>query len=959
MSSHSSSSSESESDYNSENDHSNSSSSLTDDDLFEYEVDFDSFDPKFFPFYSDLISKWNIHSINFNKNIKKKAGTPRGNYLCTQIYKRLIDENNYDILIDLLEKGMPCQGIFKYLIDKKVDKVFIKKFLQFEFNCSQSIDICLFDQKVWTCGFINYQGCEYLVIFSYIVDEIEKTNDFSIFLYRVDDLTLCSKSKLDIRPLKMEYSEVYCRDNYIFLIDSKIYVLRIDDIAQGLFTEISALDYSLFSGYYSTNFCFNKSCTRFLFCDSKPQVQIFEPSSDFSTLRKIKTIDDVGYLCSSVSSSTNSDEYYFVVDTDLQLYDANFELSDRTTLSESIECENVSFNNDKVYYLDSQEKSLIVKQASFGKIHHLIAIDLDSNLFKTYTSLKLFVHENTYFILKNKQILYLIDTSIEGNIICLGILKVSMDKMIFSSNNLVALFSENELCSLIDIDSYLCSTPFLIKYLKNKSDKEFDLTRLILPFEIRKHFNMVPNDLSKLTIDNALRNSDLAELKDFAKQIVESNDVDNSTNILLHEFFTKKFSFDDVQDGARIQDVSFIPNTTQIMLAFDFFGQDRFIIYDYKHDSVVFERKFICSNDIGFVGFEISQNGDYFALGIGVRLEIYSITDFEHKIAELNLNAEIEDFMFHKENNHQLFICFGSCLKLFDLKENKSVDLIFNVNEDEDEDEEIIVDVVHLKAGKTIIGTINGRIGVIDVKTDLLDVFNVNNISDILEITYLEANIGLPCDEVYAISPSDSGELLLVAYDNFIILWDLITYEILEVFPFEGSESPLFFNNDEKFIIPFDDKFHVVDTQTRIIQNIFSYPDGGNLFVQRDFSKKDKSLCILGYSVKSDCFLKFIDPMPEVFYFYTQFLYVQENFKIFLENIHEFKGILLPFLKYFRRVDLLRTIISSGYIMSKEEFEIIIDACWDLVDTNESSGGNMYQFVEDENNISSGDEDDY
>eukprot|EP00792_Barthelona_sp_PAP020_P009070 TRINITY_DN3266_c1_g6_i1.p1 TRINITY_DN3266_c1_g6~~TRINITY_DN3266_c1_g6_i1.p1 ORF type:complete len:403 (-),score=98.55 TRINITY_DN3266_c1_g6_i1:291-1499(-) len=42
---------------------------------------------------------------------------------------------------------------------------------------------------------------------------------------------------------------------------------------------------------------------------------------------------------------------------------------------------------------------------------------------------------------------------------------------------------------------------------------------------------------------------------------------------------------------------------------------------------------------------------------------------------------------------------------------------------------------------------------------------------------------------------------------------------------------------------------------------------------------------------------------------------------------------------------VVRQLVSGGIDMSEDEYNIIIDRCWDLVDINEKNGGNMHEFV--------------
>eukprot|EP00792_Barthelona_sp_PAP020_P005121 TRINITY_DN2508_c0_g1_i1.p1 TRINITY_DN2508_c0_g1~~TRINITY_DN2508_c0_g1_i1.p1 ORF type:complete len:402 (+),score=105.92 TRINITY_DN2508_c0_g1_i1:495-1700(+) len=42
----------------------------------------------------------------------------------------------------------------------------------------------------------------------------------------------------------------------------------------------------------------------------------------------------------------------------------------------------------------------------------------------------------------------------------------------------------------------------------------------------------------------------------------------------------------------------------------------------------------------------------------------------------------------------------------------------------------------------------------------------------------------------------------------------------------------------------------------------------------------------------------------------------------------------------------IREIITNGVFMNREEFSFIVDLCWDLSDINKKNGGNMYQFLD-------------
>eukprot|EP00792_Barthelona_sp_PAP020_P007196 TRINITY_DN3121_c4_g3_i1.p1 TRINITY_DN3121_c4_g3~~TRINITY_DN3121_c4_g3_i1.p1 ORF type:complete len:398 (-),score=115.18 TRINITY_DN3121_c4_g3_i1:549-1742(-) len=46
----------------------------------------------------------------------------------------------------------------------------------------------------------------------------------------------------------------------------------------------------------------------------------------------------------------------------------------------------------------------------------------------------------------------------------------------------------------------------------------------------------------------------------------------------------------------------------------------------------------------------------------------------------------------------------------------------------------------------------------------------------------------------------------------------------------------------------------------------------------------------------------------------------------------------------------IRQLISSGIHINQQEYNLVIDMSWDLVDFNENNGGNMHEFVTDQNN---------
>eukprot|EP00792_Barthelona_sp_PAP020_P009065 TRINITY_DN3266_c1_g2_i9.p1 TRINITY_DN3266_c1_g2~~TRINITY_DN3266_c1_g2_i9.p1 ORF type:complete len:402 (-),score=64.40 TRINITY_DN3266_c1_g2_i9:271-1476(-) len=54
---------------------------------------------------------------------------------------------------------------------------------------------------------------------------------------------------------------------------------------------------------------------------------------------------------------------------------------------------------------------------------------------------------------------------------------------------------------------------------------------------------------------------------------------------------------------------------------------------------------------------------------------------------------------------------------------------------------------------------------------------------------------------------------------------------------------------------------------------------------------------------------------------------------------------------------VIRQLVACGICMSVEEYKMIVDTCWDLVDINENKGGNMQKFLE-VNRVEIGDSDD-
>eukprot|EP00792_Barthelona_sp_PAP020_P006693 TRINITY_DN3058_c1_g12_i1.p1 TRINITY_DN3058_c1_g12~~TRINITY_DN3058_c1_g12_i1.p1 ORF type:complete len:402 (-),score=98.35 TRINITY_DN3058_c1_g12_i1:331-1536(-) len=54
---------------------------------------------------------------------------------------------------------------------------------------------------------------------------------------------------------------------------------------------------------------------------------------------------------------------------------------------------------------------------------------------------------------------------------------------------------------------------------------------------------------------------------------------------------------------------------------------------------------------------------------------------------------------------------------------------------------------------------------------------------------------------------------------------------------------------------------------------------------------------------------------------------------------------------------MIRQLVSAGVCMNEEEYKMVVDACWDLVDINTNNGGNMYSFMNLQSDASDEDDD--
>eukprot|EP00792_Barthelona_sp_PAP020_P010879 TRINITY_DN4612_c0_g1_i1.p1 TRINITY_DN4612_c0_g1~~TRINITY_DN4612_c0_g1_i1.p1 ORF type:complete len:394 (+),score=100.91 TRINITY_DN4612_c0_g1_i1:90-1271(+) len=49
--------------------------------------------------------------------------------------------------------------------------------------------------------------------------------------------------------------------------------------------------------------------------------------------------------------------------------------------------------------------------------------------------------------------------------------------------------------------------------------------------------------------------------------------------------------------------------------------------------------------------------------------------------------------------------------------------------------------------------------------------------------------------------------------------------------------------------------------------------------------------------------------------------------------------------------DIIRQLVRSGIWINREEYQMIFDICWDLIDINENNGGNMNEFIDNRTNF--------
>eukprot|EP00792_Barthelona_sp_PAP020_P008306 TRINITY_DN3209_c1_g2_i2.p1 TRINITY_DN3209_c1_g2~~TRINITY_DN3209_c1_g2_i2.p1 ORF type:complete len:1008 (+),score=255.37 TRINITY_DN3209_c1_g2_i2:392-3025(+) len=85
---------------------------------------------------------------------------------------------------------------------------------------------------------------------------------------------------------------------------------------------------------------------------------------------------------------------------------------------------------------------------------------------------------------------------------------------------------------------------------------------------------------------------------------------------------------------------------------------------------------------------------------------------------------------------------------------------------------------------------------------------------------------------------------------------------------------------------------------------------------------------------------------------------VEKFLNYLIEKSTEETGIILNFkrLSWFQN-DFIRKLLHNGLKINEEEFKYVYEFCWDLVDINESNGGNMVEFIDHDNSESdSGDD---
>eukprot|EP00792_Barthelona_sp_PAP020_P001497 TRINITY_DN12382_c0_g1_i1.p1 TRINITY_DN12382_c0_g1~~TRINITY_DN12382_c0_g1_i1.p1 ORF type:complete len:412 (+),score=102.97 TRINITY_DN12382_c0_g1_i1:138-1238(+) len=84
---------------------------------------------------------------------------------------------------------------------------------------------------------------------------------------------------------------------------------------------------------------------------------------------------------------------------------------------------------------------------------------------------------------------------------------------------------------------------------------------------------------------------------------------------------------------------------------------------------------------------------------------------------------------------------------------------------------------------------------------------------------------------------------------------------------------------------------------------------------------------------------------------------IPEIYSTLLELSKPSGNVLSFLLSSYHTMSEVRRLVSAGIHMNQEEYNMIINHCWDLVDLNNVNGGNMHLFVEQNDNSESDDDD--
>eukprot|EP00792_Barthelona_sp_PAP020_P006562 TRINITY_DN3030_c4_g12_i1.p1 TRINITY_DN3030_c4_g12~~TRINITY_DN3030_c4_g12_i1.p1 ORF type:complete len:428 (-),score=108.57 TRINITY_DN3030_c4_g12_i1:41-1261(-) len=296
---------------------------------------------------------------------------------------------------------------------------------------------------------------------------------------------------------------------------------------------------------------------------------------------------------------------------------------------------------------------------------------------------------------------------------------------------------------------------------------------------------------------------------------------------------------------------------------------------------------------------------------------IYRLPDFSilHRLCnsdEANLPSKIVEICFSMCSNHVYSTDYSGCLKKWDIS-TESVVLEKTLEKNNFWRLWCSPDGQHL-----LTSCVNYGVKLVDSENFAIHSLNYNGPTEAFDFH--------PTKKIVAI------------FDQFkqVNMWDMNDGSLLHTAKMDKRARALRFMTPTMMVLMYDDgnitSYNVDSFQE--IQNVQSGCDG----IWFSFAiSPDKRQLACGKCVNNS--IKVYSIVPQ---------YDPSEKSQLIELSKDDGGVLSNLIALNLKTQDLRQMVAEGVCMNQKEYNMIVDTCWDLVDINESNGGNMHAFVNEQ-----------